>query len=45
MFSAAAWLKPSSGSHWPHDALTTCAARWLMIALNVSYGPLPEFGP
>ena len=45
MFSADAWLKPSSGSHWPHDALSTCAAWALMIALNVSYGPEPWFGP
>ena len=45
MFSADAWLKPSSGSHCPHDALSTCAAWALMIALNVSYGPEPWFGP
>ena len=44
-FSEDAWLNPSSSSHCPHDVVTTCAARWLMIAFITSYGPLPEFGP
>ena len=45
VFSADACPNPSSSSHCPHDVVTTCAARWLMIVLITSYGPVPEFGP
>jgi hypothetical protein len=45
VFSDDACPIPSSCSHCPHDVVTTCAARWLMIALITSNGPFPEFGP
>src|ERR1700747_1258023 len=45
VFSADASADLLRNSRCPHEAVTPWATCWLMIMLNVSYGPDPEFGP